>query len=340
MSHKSRIVLTLLLVATLVTIVVVHNLTSHKQPPYAVDSGRQVRLVNNRQATDPTWEELLAFLQDDDTDSLSYSRGIYASPGQPIVPGFVCGDFAERLHNNAEAAGIRAAFVVFHLRDEEPHALNAFETVDYGLVYIDCTGKLRPLFQAVEPPLFRVDLGAGSSFVEDADIPYVEPDYNKLVFAVEGDPIGMVSIGVLQEPTREAYLEYTARLSAFEADVVRYDEEIRDYDSRARSYHREVIVYEAKVEAWNSGSPTWTAELSPGIPALDIQPIRIGGKTSELSYFGLMVEYRELEEEHNTLMDEYNRLTEWLEFLLQELDILGHWFWDVAWIVDGIEIYW
>lgn len=338
MSRNSKVVLGLVLVATLVTVLVVHNLTSYEQPPYSVASGRQVHLVNNRQATDPTWEELVAFLQDDDTDSLAYRRGIYHSTGEPIVPGFVCGDFAERLHNNAEAAGIRAAFVVFHLRDEEPHALNAFETVDYGLVYVDCTGKDSPL--TVQLPPIKIDLWTGPSFIEEVDIPDVKPDYNKLVFADEGEPISMVSIGVLEEPTWDAYQEYTARFAAYEVDVARYDEEVREYDSRARSHHRDVIVYEAKVEAWNSGSPTWTAEVSPGNPLLGLPPIVVTVKTSELSYSGLMAEYRRLEEEYADLEEEYNRLTEWLDYLLQELDSLGYWLWSVGWVVEEIEIYW
>jgi len=45
------------------------------------------------------------------------------------------------LHNNAEEAEIRAAFVAADLVDEQDgHALNAFNTTDRGLVYIDDTG--------------------------------------------------------------------------------------------------------------------------------------------------------------------------------------------------------
>ena len=97
--------------------------------------GHVIALRNNPSAKNPSWAELKAFLLEDDTDGIEYVMGK-----------FVCADFAERLHNNAEAAGIRAAYVLVDLGPcsyyprGSGHALNAFETTDRGLVYIDCTG--------------------------------------------------------------------------------------------------------------------------------------------------------------------------------------------------------
>jgi hypothetical protein len=79
-------------------------------------------------ATDPTWVELLEFIQSDRTDQHAYVEGHY-----------VCMHFAMALHNNAERAGIRAAYVVVEFPGTS-HALNAFKTTDRGLVFIDCTG--------------------------------------------------------------------------------------------------------------------------------------------------------------------------------------------------------
>ncbi len=94
-----------------------------------------IELIDNPRATDPTFAELVAFLEKDRTDEYSYIVG-------PPKNAFVCSDFAETIHNNAEAAGIRAAWVGIDIEGEtEAHALNAFETTDLGLVYIDCTGK-------------------------------------------------------------------------------------------------------------------------------------------------------------------------------------------------------
>ena len=61
----------------------------------------------------------------------------------PLEP--ECGNFAQELHNNAEEAGIRTAFVAIHYEEGIPHAINAFKTIDQGLVYIDVTGSPTPL---------------------------------------------------------------------------------------------------------------------------------------------------------------------------------------------------
>lgn len=104
-----------------------------------VYSGIQPRVIKNemldevvlRNAADthnPTWSELMSFLEQDVTDLRIYS---------PLL----CGGFAELVHNNAEIEGIASAFVVINYEQGVGHALNAFYTTDRGLVYIDCTGE-------------------------------------------------------------------------------------------------------------------------------------------------------------------------------------------------------
>jgi hypothetical protein len=98
-------------------------------------------LKNNPQAHNPTWDELKDFLKNDPTDRHSYL------PGK-----FTCGDFAEMLHNNAESQGIRAAIIAIELLAPNVpggvinHSLNAFETTDRGLVYIDDTSSTAGFF--------------------------------------------------------------------------------------------------------------------------------------------------------------------------------------------------
>lgn len=99
---------------------------NNKQP--ILNLGKQLNLVNNNESTNPTWQQLNDFLRSDKTDQNQYIFGSY-----------MCADFAKEVHDNAEVAGIRAAFVgIFFKGDIEDHALNAFETTDRGLVYIDC----------------------------------------------------------------------------------------------------------------------------------------------------------------------------------------------------------
>ena len=93
-------------------------------------------LRNNPDAHNPTWAELKAFLEKDTTDRRAYVTGQYT-----------CGDFAETLHNNAEAAGIKAGIVAIELKSPNMagaivnHSLNAFETTDRGIMYIDETSS-------------------------------------------------------------------------------------------------------------------------------------------------------------------------------------------------------
>jgi len=102
--------------------------------------GHRITLKNNPEAVTPSWEQLKSFLLKDKTDEIPYN-----------FSSFVCADFAETLHNNAEVTGIKAAFVSIELGPclSFPriggHALNAFETTDKGLVYIDCTGSTNDL---------------------------------------------------------------------------------------------------------------------------------------------------------------------------------------------------
>lgn len=98
--------------------------------PCVKASGEPVYLVDNPNARDVSYDELKSFILEDDTDNQVYIPKVR-----------MCGCFAEEVHNNAERAGIRAAFVIIEFEgNSAPHALNAFRTTDKGLVYIDCTG--------------------------------------------------------------------------------------------------------------------------------------------------------------------------------------------------------
>lgn len=103
-------------------------------PPYTSGNLTVITLTNQSTAENPTWEQLKAFLKEDKTDKKLYVPDVY-----------MCGGFAQDLHNNAEVQGIRAAFVVIYFDTGLPHALNAFKTLDEGLVYIDTTGDTKPV---------------------------------------------------------------------------------------------------------------------------------------------------------------------------------------------------
>jgi hypothetical protein len=96
--------------------------------PYVEARGEQIKLVNQSNVHNPTWDELKIFLLKDDTDRLRY-----------VEKKFTCGDFAKRLHDNSELAGIRAGIVAIEFQGGMLHAANVFNTTDKGIVYIDDT---------------------------------------------------------------------------------------------------------------------------------------------------------------------------------------------------------
>jgi hypothetical protein len=107
---------------------IVHPTTSIGLRMIGADN-HDITLVNNETAKEITYDELLEFLKHDKTDQIPYDENT-----------FICGDYAEMVHNNAEKAGIKAAWVGIDYEDHEGHACNAFSTSDKGIVYIDCTG--------------------------------------------------------------------------------------------------------------------------------------------------------------------------------------------------------
>ncbi len=96
---------------------------------YVYPNGSTCYIAEYRNATDPSFNELLAFLAADTTESKTYISGAY-----------VCENFAIELHNNAERNNITAHIVDIELVGSEGHMITAFNTTDRGTVYIDDTG--------------------------------------------------------------------------------------------------------------------------------------------------------------------------------------------------------
>ena len=115
--------------------------------PYKGAKENQLKITNKENVHNPTWVELRSFLFEDNTE---YETYIYGER--------MCGEFAVRLHDNAENKGIRAAFVAVYFDDinTPPHALNAFYIDDAfnkvkELVYIDSTGFTRSQLNELPP---------------------------------------------------------------------------------------------------------------------------------------------------------------------------------------------
>jgi len=112
---------------------------------------RHFNLIRNPKAVNPTWKELMDFLKADQTDKKLYKENE-----------FTCGNFAEEVFNNAEEKGIRAAVVLITFDYlTTGHAINAFKTTDYGLVFIDCTGDTVKSSKSLDS---EVDLKIGKTY--------------------------------------------------------------------------------------------------------------------------------------------------------------------------------
>ena len=179
-----------------------------KTPPYSTDlMGTRVKLKNSETAINPSWTQLVGFLlAGDDTDKLTYKLGFQ-----------MCASFGERVHNNAEDAGIRAAFVVIYFKGEdEPHALDLFNTSDKGLVFVDCTGGSELKTGIIDP-----ETGVFS--------PSPEPDnYDKVAYVRIGNEYGQVSLSVA-EPDYEFYKNYKNKWDSYDRGVSDYTERVEEY---------------------------------------------------------------------------------------------------------------
>ena len=98
---------------------------------------------------DPTYAEAVAFMRSDRTDRNTYDDDSY-----------VCSHFSRDVCNNAEAEGLRCAFVELRYSDTG-HSIIAFDTIDRGLVYFE------PQFDDE----VRVELGRSYAELNDYIIP-------------------------------------------------------------------------------------------------------------------------------------------------------------------------
>jgi hypothetical protein len=152
-------------------------------------AGQPIILTENPEATDPTWEQLEAFLVSDTTDEVPY-----------VLGSFICGDFAETLHNNAEAAGIRAAYVPVRLNQEPDHALNAF-IVDGVTVFIDAISG------------------------------------DKIAYVEVGKDYGVIKLEAAEEFTYTYFETYVARFEACLVDMDDYGDDVVAFNAEVNSYN-------------------------------------------------------------------------------------------------------
>jgi hypothetical protein len=173
-----------------------------------------IKVKDSEGAVDVTYAELIDFIRYDRTDQLEY---IGRSSNEGLEP-FVCSDFAEALHNNAEKSGIRAAYVSIDFGDEViGHAINAFGTTDMGMVYVDCTGK------------------SDYSQLYENESGYSAGSWDKIAYVEYGNPYGLIALDYAERPDYAFYEEYDRKrsdylrlLEGFNEEVTEFNEEIEN----------------------------------------------------------------------------------------------------------------
>jgi len=200
-------------------------------PTYIYENGnilvggdyQPIELINNPNAIQPTYGQLIAFIKSDTTDSNEYiEEGTRA---------YVCGDFAEDVHNNAEKAGIKAAWVSIDFEgDDEGHAINAFDTTDKGLVFIDCTG--------------------GSSRLPGASKP---TSWDTVAYVEIGKEYGVIDIAEAKSLSYTFYEEYEQKLQEYDRLLGEYNEEVMRYNQEisGETYY-EGSLEAARIDAWEA----------------------------------------------------------------------------------------
>ncbi len=201
---------------------------------YYVDSyGQPIVLIENKNATDPTYQELVDFLNADLTDLFPYDKSLVldspaylrGDPRRQVDTHFwlevargtasqktprICSDFAQMLHNNAEIQGIRAGYVSITLAGSTlGHAIDAFNTTDRGLVFIDDTGSSQTPHTEVPGYISFFDTNS----------------WDKVAYLEAGQPYHVVSLSVagLYGFEHADYSKWLARKQHFDSLMKQYD---------------------------------------------------------------------------------------------------------------------
>ena len=198
--------------------------------------GNPIELINNPNATNPTYAELVAFIKEDTSDSKIYFEG-FERQGK-VIMARVCADFAEDVHNNAEAQGIRAAWVSIDIMgNNDGHAMNAFETTDKGLVYVDCTGE-----DTLGSQLMRQ--------MHSTDAP---SSWDKIAYVEVGKVYGAIYIDNAKSPSYDFYEAYKQKWQECERMLREFNEEVVQYNREiAGKVYYEGSSELARMEVWEA----------------------------------------------------------------------------------------
>jgi uncharacterized repeat protein (TIGR01451 family) len=106
-------------------------ITRHLPSDYVDSNIDQTILIENPSAVEITNYQLLTFLEAENSNIASYMQGKQLTSVEQSIERTV------KTYNDAELVGIRSKFAIIHYTDNTIAICNAFNTIDYGLIYID-----------------------------------------------------------------------------------------------------------------------------------------------------------------------------------------------------------
>jgi len=136
--NKLVIPISLLCIALVMTIACAPRRVEYTLDDFRKFDGSSFNKIDNPEAINVSFEELMTLLNELDAKEYEFAD----------LPGN-CGYYAEAVHNEAEASGIRAA-IVFTIVADSCHIFNAFETTDKGRIYADMTDGILAIAEKVD----------------------------------------------------------------------------------------------------------------------------------------------------------------------------------------------
>lgn len=101
--------------------------------------------------------------------------------------------------------------------------MNIFNTVDQGIVFVDCTGGG---FEVITP-----SLGDSNSY---------NIDYDKIAYVEVGKEYGAISTDAYTLPQYTFYEQYEWQWEEYESSVEDYNRKLEDHNKRVEEYNQEI----------------------------------------------------------------------------------------------------
>ena len=218
-----------------------HEADSQKIAALEADLQDMFQKTGKSMLENPTWEELKRFIEVDQTDTFEY-----------IPNEFDCEGFAIKLRDNAWRRGFRSAYVAIGFGENAAgHTLNAFQTTDKGLVYID---------NAQKDTVGYVKSGEmyGTIAIEGVKEEYIRCNMRPDEF---WKPISYTKYtdNIFEY---DYYQNYTQRDKFYSDSVVAYNNQVSDYNSAVGEFNRGGRIYShSELEDWEERIETWSKNI-------------------------------------------------------------------------------